>query len=407
MSHPEPRRHARRPSIRFLRIVVAVVLAAPLAHAMSGISMPRTPEESGSGAVDDALLVELRPHVPPNEAAQLFAYAGVTKIGHLDELGVVVVSVPAAQRQRALQLLAADQRVAEVGEDSAVEVSGSPSDHFWSKQWGPRRIGAPEAWRETLGAASVVIAIVDTGVDPNQPDLRGRIIRGWDFQNDDSKPNDDDGHGTAVATVAAAAGNDRTGIAGMCWRCRIMPVKVLNSRGHGTHSNIAAGVIWAAKNGADVINLSIAGLSSTTVLAKAIAYAQRKGAIVVAAAGNEGTTKRTYPAAYPGVISVTATNASDRLYSWSNRGSWVTLSAPGCAYSGRLHGRWGWLCGTSLASPIVAGTVALMKSVAPGSGRARLTWILTRDSQRVTAAAGGHRLDAARAVRAAAGRSSP
>ena len=108
-----------------------------------------------------------------------------------------------------------------------------------------RQSPLPEAWQHTRGETSTVIAIVDTGVDPNQPDLRGRFVKGWDFHNDDANPYDDDGHGTAVATTAAAAGNDRVGIAGACWRCKIMPVKVLNGNGHGTQSNLAAGIVWA------------------------------------------------------------------------------------------------------------------------------------------------------------------
>jgi subtilisin family serine protease len=251
----------------------------------------------------------------------------------------------------------------------------------------------------TRGDRDVIIAIVDTGVDGNHPDLRGRMVRGWDFHNDDANPYDDDGHGTAVATTAAAAGNDGVGIAGMCWRCRIMPVKVLSGTGHGTHSNIAAGVMWAVDHGADVINMSIAGLSSTILLGDAIAYAHRKGAVVVAAAGNAGSFRRTFPAAYPGVISVAATNRFDRLYSWSNRGSWVTLAAPGCAYSGKPRARWGWLCGTSLSAPIVSGTLGLMKSVGPRLSRARLTSMLTANTASARVSTGSGRLDAYRAMR--------
>ena len=135
------------------------------------------------------------------------------------------------------------------------------------------------------------------------------------------------------------------------------------------------------------------------MMSNAVAYALRKGVVVVAAAGNNGSSRRTFPAAYPGVISVAATNEQDRLYSWSNRGSWVTLSAPGCAYSGRPRARWAWLCGTSLASPIVAGTVGLMRSLAPRLSRARLTAMLLGNAQSARVGASHGRLDAARAMR--------
>jgi subtilisin family serine protease len=278
----------------------------------------------------------------------------------------------------------------------------TPGDPFWDHEWNVRRVRGTEAWNVTRGARSVIIAIVDTGVDGNQPDLRGRMVPGWDFQNNDSHPYDDDGHGTAVATTAAAAGNDHVGIAGMCWTCRIMPVKVLNGQGHGSHSNIAAGIMWAVDHGADVINLSIAGLSSTTLLQDSITYALRRGVVVVAAAGNAGTTKRMYPAAYSGVISVAATNELDRLYSWSTRGSWVTLAAPGCSFSGRPHARWSWLCGTSLATPIVSGTVGLMKSVAPRLSPGKVASLLKGATTRVRISTAAGRLDAARVMRSVA-----
>ena len=134
------------------------------------------------------------------------------------------------------------------------------------------------------------------------------MLRGWDFVNNDANPRDDNGHGTAVAGVAAAAANDGVGIAGMCWHCDILPVKVLNAAGSGARSNIAAGIVWATKHGADVINLSLAGPTHPTSSATQSSYADNHGVVVVAAAGNEGSTHKFYPAAYPGVISVGATD---------------------------------------------------------------------------------------------------
>jgi subtilisin family serine protease len=243
--------------------------------------------------------------------------------------------------------------------------------------------------------------VIDTGVDPRHPELRNRLVPGWDFHNDDPNPRDDNGHGTAVANVAAAAGNDEIGMSGLCWRCKVMPVKVLNANGSGTHSNIAAGIIWAVNHGADVINMSIAGSRPTTVMAEAVAYARRKGVIVIAAAGNEGSRRLYYPAAYPGVISVAASNGADVLYSWSNRGSWVKIAAPGCAFTGKPGPAWSWWCGTSFATPAVAGTAALIKSVRPGMSRWDMERLLMTSTVRISGVTSG-RLDAARAVRRAA-----
>ncbi|MGI8928813.1 MAG: S8 family serine peptidase [Candidatus Limnocylindrales bacterium] len=337
---------------RITCLVLAAALAVPFVQPSAVIGRDENPREKGSGAVSGALIVRLRAGVARTEMASVLSRAGATELASMDDPSSIanpgmvgapgigaasaerpavhIVSVPAARRNLARQLLQVDPRVATVEDDATADAAVIPSDPYWGQQWNARRVRASEAWEVTRGDSGVIIAIVDTGVDGNHPDLRGRMVRGWEFPNDDSNPYDDDGHGTAVATTAAAAGNDRVGIAGMCWRCRIMPVKVLNGEGHGSHSNIAAGVIWAANQGADVINMSIAGLSSTTLLGQAIAYALRKGAIVAAAAGNDGTSRRSYPGAYSGVISVAATNNVDRLYSWSTRGSWVTLAAPGC-----------------------------------------------------------------------------
>ena len=394
------RRQERLSRGRLACLFAAAALALPFVQTAGLLANSDTPSFKGSGSVTDALLVTMRSGTSAADAAQILSRVQGREIGSVGEQTTRVVSVPWMLRGMARKALLADPRVASVEDDAVATAAVVPNDPYWPKQWNARRIRATEAWDASRGDAGITIAIIDTGVDGNHPDLRGRMVRGWDFQNDDANPYDDDGHGTAVATTAAAAGNDHVGIAGMCWKCKVMPVKVLNGRGHGTNSNIAAGVVWAVKHGADVINMSIAGLSQTNVLGDAVAYAIRQGVIVVAAAGNDGSSHRTYPAAYPGVISVAATNESDRLYSWSNRGSWVTLAAPGCAYSGRPHARWAWLCGTSLASPIVAGTVALMKSLAPRLGRLRLTQMLTGNTQRVrTTSLANGRLDAARAMR--------
>lgn len=393
------RRLIARRSLSVSAALLALCVAAPGVEPSAAAGQSEAPRQKGSGGVSDALLVELRSTVGEAEAASLLSSAGALQIGHFPDARVRVVSAPPGRRASVLAALVADPRVLRVEEDAPVATTKTPNDTFWGRQWGPRLIRAPIAWDAGQGDRSAVIAIVDTGVDRNHPDLRGRVLPGWDFQNDDANPYDDDGHGTAVATTAAGAGNDGRGVAGMCWRCRILPVKVLNGNGRGTHSNIAAGIIWATDRGADVINLSIAGLGSTTALERSIAYAVRKGVIVVAAAGNSGSSRRTYPAAYPGVISVAATNESDRLYGWSNRGPWVTLAAPGCAYSGRPNARWGWLCGTSLSTPMVAGTLGLMKSLAPRLGRSRLTALVASNTQRVRARLSRGRLDAARAIR--------
>lgn len=380
------------------RIAVGVALVAVVGLSATVSANPDEARGQGSGASTGALLVELHRGVGDAAAASLLSAAGATEIGRLDDLAVRVVDVPAARRAESRRMLADDPRVLSVEDDVTAQATVIPRDPHWAQAWGPRLIRSPEAWNITTGRSTTIIAIVDTGVDPRQPDLRGRVLHGWDFQNNDPNAYDDNGHGTAVAGVAAAAANDGVGIAGICWQCRILPVKVLNSNGSGTHSNIAAGIVWAADHGADVINMSVAGSGSTTTIALAVDYARRHGVVVVAAAGNEGSTRRFYPAGYTGVLSVAATSGADVLYNWSNRGSWVKLAAPGCAFTGKPGPAWTWWCGTSFATPVVAGTAALIKSARPGMTRAQIENTLLTSVVRVRGVVNG-RIDAARALR--------
>src|SRR5205823_15048136 len=202
-----------------------------------------------------------------------------------------------------------------------------------------------------------------TGVDAQQPDLVGRVLPGYDFVDDSSDTSDRLGHGTFVAGVAAADTNNGIGIAGVAWNASILPVKVLDRSGGGTDAQIAAGITWAADNGASVINLSLGGPESSEVLRNAIEYALSKNVVVVAAAGNEASTIPQYPAAYPGVVAVSATDWAGDLTYFSSFGPWVTLAAPGFEITGTdRDGAYETDSGTSFAAPMVAAVAALVRA---------------------------------------------
>ncbi len=256
-----------------------------------------------------------------------------------------------------------------------------------------------EAWTDFSVAtfSGAVVAIVDSGIDDAHPDLSGKLWSnsdeipgnaadddangfiddtwGWDFVQDDKDPRDVYGHGTHVAGIAGAETNNSTGIAGVAFPAsvKIMPVRVLNDSGSGSTSDVAAGIMYAADNGANAINLSLGSKFNSTTLRNAVDYAWNKGAVLAAAAGNDGGGGKYYPASYHKVMSVAATDFNDNTASFSNFNDEVDVSAPGVnVYStfptydftiGTLHGRsknYDVGSGTSMSTPHVAGLAALL-----------------------------------------------
>jgi subtilisin family serine protease len=294
-----------------------------------------------------------------------------------------LLGVPTGQVEEAIDSLEESPAIEYVEREVILEATATvPNDTLWQDQWGPRRVRAPRAWDATKGSSSVVVAVVDTGVDYGHPDLQGLFVTGYDFVNNDADPRDDQGHGTAVAGVIAARTQNHEGQAGMCWKCSVMPVKVLDRNGSGPTSTIAAGMVWAVNHGARVINLSLGGAGTTQALQDAVLFAASKGVLVVAAAGNSGSSTRFYPAAYAEALSVAATTSSDNLYDWSNRGlDWVKVAAPGCNVAPVRGGGYGDFCGTSSATPIVSGIAALALSLDPDLDKDALEQALRRTAR--------------------------
>lgn len=345
------------------------------------------------GIADDAT------HTEVQEAIQ---EAGATVEQSIGAIDSKVVELPAGQVDEAIDSLEASPALEYVEPEVVLKATDTiPNDALWHEQWGPQRVRAQKAWDATRGSPSMVVAVVDTGVDFSHPDLQGLFVDGYDFVNQDSTPRDDQGHGTAVAGVIAARTQNGQGQAGMCWTCRVMPVKVLDANGSGTTSTIAAGIVWAANHGARVINLSLGGAGTTQVLQDAVGFAMSKGVVVLAAAGNSGTTTKFYPAAYPELVSVAATTPNDSLYEWSNRGKdWVQVAAPGCDIAPARGGGYGTFCGTSAATPIVSGIAALALSLDPGLTAAEIHEALGRAAVRGVSSVQYGRVDALRTLAA-------
>src|SRR5438093_832665 len=348
-------------------IVASVVPGAAPAPAPvafpPGLSVAASPTASSSKAIPGQLLVHYRDVVQPDVADTIEKAHGASKKAEIRALRVRVVAVPNGLEEAVLRQLATDPRVQYVERDFTLVATGTtPNDYWWPNEWSEVKTRTNLAWDMTQGASSIVIASLDTGVDLTQPDLQAKLVAGYNVLNGSSDATDDNGHGTWAAGVAAAASNNSIGVASYCWRCSLMPVKVLGADGTGTTANVASGIIWATDHGARVISMSLSGTTGTSTLLSAVQYAHSKGVVLVAAAGNSGTATQTYPAAYPEVLGVAGSDPNDALYAWSTYGAWVKLAAPGCNYTTGRSGWFGSFCGTSAAAPAVAGIAGLALS---------------------------------------------
>jgi type VII secretion-associated serine protease mycosin len=302
---------------------------------------------------------------------------------------VLARTLPGSARWSFACSAAADDAVRWTQPEVEYKASWTPNDPYYSSQWGLPKIGAPAAWNTTRGSSSVVVAVVDTGVDLDHPDLASRIdvANGYDFVGHSPVANDDNGHGTHVAGIVAATANNGVGVAGTAPDCRILPVKVLDASGRGSTLDVADGIRWAVAKGAEVINLSLASTAPDSYTRSAVAYALASNVVVVAAAGNDGSSAgASYPAAYPGVVGVGASNASDFRASFSNYGSGLDVTAPGVdimsAETPLDRGLYyGQKSGTSMASPFVAGVAALVRSQNPTLFQSRIAAHLQATAQ--------------------------
>src|SRR3954471_3734888 len=266
---------------------------------------------------------------------------------------------------------------------SAAPKAGRPNDALWAAQWGIRFAGGVGLWKWGHGSSRTVVAVLDTGVDATHPDLRGAVVPGWNALAGGSDTHDDNGHGTLVAGIVAARGNNRTGIAGYCWSCSIMPVKVLDAAGRGTGAAIAAGIDWAVRHRANLLTMSFTLDPADPAVEKAVANAIGRGVLIAASAGNVGGREITYPAAYPGVLSVGGGDSAGALYPWSTFGWWTVASMPGCNETTSAGGGYMEFCGSSAATAALGGLLALAVSDAP-SVRAQLRSLLLRHEYQPT-----------------------
>ena len=381
--------HAKRKVIIFLLLYLGVALSL-LVHAEAGFAQQQifsetpsatesavstgnidltetaTPTQSEviiSSQITRRILVKISANARLiNVMSRMEPYGTVTESSELAKLDAFILDVPDNNFDERLVELGNISGVGYVEPDYPVQALDTiPNDPSFPAQYGLTAIRAPQGWDVSTGSPAVTIAILDSGVDMSHPEMVGKVVQGYDFVNNDNNPQDDYGHGTHVAGIAAARGNNGLGIAGVSWGAQIMPVKVLNSFGQGSFSNVAAGIIWATDHSAQIINMSLGGSNYSQILQDAVDYAARHNVLLVASSGNTNSNFVLYPARLPQVIAVAATNANNQHASFSNYGAEIDIAAPGDnILSLWLGGGYSTFSGTSMATAYVSGLAAVL-----------------------------------------------
>lgn len=307
-------------------------------------------------------------------AVERFAVAhGGTHHGEVPRIGVHVLRFPTGANQTALLArLRADSSIAYAEPNGVARTQAIPDDPGYPNQWGLATIKAPQGWDLQQGDPAVIIAVIDTGIDLHHPDLSSKQVPGWNYDAfspgyNTTDTTDNNGHGTHVAGIVAAATDNTLGVAGACPRCLVMPVKVLGADGGGTYDAVASGIIYAADHGARVISMSLGGSASSQTLQDAVNYAVSRGALLIAAAGNDGTNLPTYPAALNHVMAIAATSSTDQRANFSNYNTYISVAAPGVdiystAWTSMAGSTYSYKSGTSMATPFVSGLAGLLFS---------------------------------------------
>ncbi|MEZ0326094.1 MAG: S8 family peptidase [Fimbriimonas sp.] len=288
---------------------------------------------------------------------------GARQLGGIPELGVQRVKLMAGMSlEKGLGYYKSLSTVQYAEPNGIWKADSSVNDPLYSKQYSGPKMKLPSAWDLTFSNDKVVVAILDTGVDYNHPDLAGKVIKGHDWINDDDDPFDDNSHGTHCAGIAAAKTNNGVGIAGMGYNSSILAIKVLSGGGSGSWEAVASGILEAANSKADIISLSLGGAFASQVAEDAIKVAWSKGVLIFAASGNDGSASPHYPGAFVNCIAVGASDQNDLRAGFSNYGAdWVDVAAPGVGILSTIpNNQYAEFDGTSMACPNAAGVASLV-----------------------------------------------
>jgi len=329
-----------------------VITATPIPPQNLTISTP------SADPIQDRVVIVFSPETSAQDRQAYLQSAGVTVIQTIDELGMVVVN-------QLPENLPSSITTTTLTDYYVTALATTANDPHYPEQWALRVLNVPQAWGFLpTTPATLTVAVIDSGVCYDHPDLAGQVLAGYDYVDDDTDPRDEYGHGCSVAGIISARADNATGIAGIAPYVQILPLRVLNEAGIGTYSDVAKAIVDATNQGADIINLSLGGVNPSPLLADAVAYAVSNGVTVVGAAGNNASPTVFYPAAYPDVIAVGSIDPNLSLSSFSNYGDGIDVFAPGRdIISTHIDGGYIYKSGTSFAAPHVSAMIALAKTL--------------------------------------------
>jgi len=401
-----------------IRLCVVVTISA-LALLLSGVSMAVADALTGQGSpspmmlglspeharVSGELLVKWRQ--PATRSDNWSAIIRLTSsldariTRDLPRLGLSRVSMSEARRDRVVAALTESPLVEWVEPNYVIELDVVPDDPYYVPYQWPylANMEMEAAWDITQGDPSIVVAVIDTGIDFGHTDLAGAFwqnsgempgndldddgngyvddVQGWDFFGDDNDPSDEHGHGTHVSGIVAARTGNSLGMAGIAGQATIMPLGIFHPDGFGTYADLIEAIVYATDNGARVINMSLGAVSYSLGEEAAVNYAWDHGVILFGAAGNEANDAMHYPSAHEHVVGVSSVNHNDTRSSFSSYGDFVALSAPGSSILSTIRGSgYGWMSGTSMATPQVSGLAALILARNPTLTNAEVRSIL-------------------------------
>lgn len=351
------------------------------------VTIPTPEAEYAQGQI----VAKFKPQYTDSQINQMLSKYNASIIKKIEGMNITVIKVPVGQ-ETAIQTAIAKEEMTQYSEpDYILSIRSTPNDQNFGNQWGLNNTGqtinnhsctangdvnAPEAWDITKGSG-VTVGIVDSGIDASHPEFAGKIVASKGFAA--STANDGGGHGTHVAGIVAASGNNSSGITGVCPECKLAIAKVLNDSGEGSYSQVAEGLKWAVDQGVKVINMSATDDKLSQSMKDTVDYVLNKNVVLVVSAGNDNNTTKMYPAAVPGVIAVASTNCQDQKSSFSTYGNWVTIAAPGTdiystfpqngGKSTKGDKTYGYMSGTSMSAPLVAGIAALIWTTPAGKSR--------------------------------------